>query len=511
MSRTSRTATVAACVAASLALAGCAGDGGGAEGAGSSTLNIATMTLPQSLDPAVATGSALPYFQAVYDTLIKRDPDGTFSPMLATKWTYNTDRTRLALTLREGVEFADGSAFDGAAVKANMERFQKGGGASAKWLNDLEAVDVTDATHVTLKLKQPNPAMEFYLSDAPGLMANPKRFAQGDSLKTTPDGTGPYRLDASRTTVGTKWSYRRNADYWGGELPYKNVNISFFDNETAITNGLRTGQVNAALLQTADQQIAIESDPKVTTQKQEIDFQGLLLFDRDGKLTPALREAKVRQALNYAVDRDTMLDSIRQSRGRTTSQVFGPETLGYDKKLDTYYSHDPAKAKDLLKEAGYADGFTLKLPRITAIVNDALAASLQADFKAIGVKLVWDTLDGASAVQKVFTDRGYSGMVMNMGQPTSDWAAANDLVTPGAFNMFGTTDKATRTLLPRIQTGAEAEAKTAARELNEHLVEEGWFVPFYRMSYLHVSDGTVKISPQSGMAVPSIYNYAPAK
>lgn len=508
MSRTARTALAAACAAASLALAGCGG--GGAGGAGSSTLNIATMTLPQSLDPAVATGSALPYFQAVYDTLIKREPDGGFSPMLATEWTYNADRTELALTLREGVRFADGSPFDGAVVKANLERFQKGGGASAKWLVGLEKVEAVDAAHVTLKLKQPDPALEFYLSDAPGLMANPKQFAKGDSIRTTPDGTGPYRLDKARTTVGTKWAYQRNTHYWGKELPYKNLTISFFDNETAITNGIKTGQVNAALLQTADQQIAVESDPKVRTQKQEIDFQGLLLFDRDGKLTPALRDPRVRQALNYAVDRDTMLDRIRQKRGRTTSQVFGPETQAYDKKLDSYYAHDPAKGRELLKEAGYANGFTLKLPRIPAIVNDALAASLQSDFKAIGVKLVWDTLDGGTAIQKVFKDRAYSGMVMNMGQPASDWAAANDLVTPGAFNMFGTTDAETRKLLPRIQTGTAAEAKTAARALDEHLVRDAWFVPFYRMSYLHVSDGTVKIAPQSGMAVPSIYNYAPA-
>ncbi|MFF1921216.1 ABC transporter substrate-binding protein [Streptomyces sp. NPDC058221] len=510
MSRNARTVTVAACVAASLALAGCGGTDAGARGTGSSTLNIATMTLPQSLDPAVATGSALPFFQPVYDTLIKREPDGAFSPMLATRWTYNADRTELALTLRKGVRFADGSAFDGATVKANVERFKKAGGADAKWLGDLESVEVADAGHVTLKLKQPNPAMEFYLSDAPGLMANPKQFAKGDTLKTTPDGTGPYRLDKTRTTVGTKWSYRRNPKYWGKELPYKNITISFFDNETAIANGLRTKQVDAALLQSADQQVAIESDPGVTTQKQEIDFQGLLLFDRGGKVTPALRDPRVRQALNYAVDRGTMLDRIRQGRGETTAQIFGPETQAYDKKLDSYYSHDPVKAKALLKESGYADGFTLKLPRIPAIVNDALAASLQSDFKAIGVTLVWDTLDAATAVQKVFTDRRYSGMVMNMGQPPSDWAAANDLVAPGAFNMFGTTDAETQKLLPRIQTGSGAEAKTAAHELNEHLVQEGWFVPFYRMSYLHVSDGTVKITPQSGMAVPSIYNYAPA-
>lgn len=235
-----------------------------------------------------------------------------------------------------------------------MERFKKGGGASAKWLNDLEAVDVTDAAHITLKLRQANPALEFYLSDAPGLMANPKQFAKGDSLKTTPDGTGPYRLDKARTTVGTKWSYQRNEKYWGKKLPYKTITMSFFDNETAITNGLRTRQVNAALLQSADQQVAIESAAGVTTQKQAVDFQGLLLFDRAGKLTPALRDPRVRQALNYAIDRATMLDRIRQGRGETTSQVFGPETQGYDKKLDPYYSHDPAKGRALLKEAGYA-------------------------------------------------------------------------------------------------------------------------------------------------------------
>ncbi|MDN3260853.1 ABC transporter substrate-binding protein [Streptomyces sp. CSDS2] len=509
MTTTTRTGAVAACVAASLALAGCADSGTGS--AGSSQLDIATMTFPQSLDPAQAVGSSLPFFQAAYDTLLKREPDGRLSPMLATSWKYNADRTRLSLTLRKGVKFADGTAFDGAAVKANMERFKKGGGADAKWLKDLESVEAADATHVTLDLQQPNPAMLFYLSDAAGLMANPKKFDQADSLKTTPDGTGPYRLDKTKTTIGTKWVYRRNADYWGRRLPYENITVSFFDNETAIVNGLKTGQVNAALLQTADQQVSIESDPRMKTVKQEFDFQGLLLFDRDGKLTPALKDPRVRQALNLAVDRETMLGAIRQNRGQITSQVFGPDTQGYDKSLDRYYSHDPAKAKALLRQAGYAKGFTLKLPRISAIVNDALAASLATDFKAIGVELVWDDLDGASAVRKVFTDRAYSGMVMNMGQSSSDWVVVDELVTPGAFNMFGTSDATVRELVPRVRTGTAEQAQQSVRALNEHLVKQGWFVPFYRMTYLHVSDGTVKISPQSGMAVPSIYNYSPAK
>ncbi|MFE2116830.1 ABC transporter substrate-binding protein [Streptomyces microflavus] len=507
MSRTTRNAALAGCLAAVLTLAGCADKG--PQGSAGAQLNLATLTSPQSLDPSQAVGSALPFFQAVYDTLVKREADGDFSPMLATEWTYDDTRTALALTLRDDVKFADGSAFDGAAVKANLERFKKGGGAAAKWLKDLTSVEVTDATHVTLKLAQPDPAMLFYLSDAAGLMANPAAFAEDDALKTTPDGTGPYRLAKAKTTIGTKWVYERNADYWGEELPYKELAISFFDNETAIVNGLRTGQVNAALLQNADQQISIESDPRVKTTEQEFDFQGLLLFDRGGAITPALKDARVRQALNHAVDQKTMLATIRQNRGAATGQVFGPDTAGYDKALDTYYAHDPAKAKSLLKSAGYAKGFTLKLPRMSAIVNDALASSLSTDLKAVGITLKWEELDGSTALRKIFTDRAYPGMVMNMGQAADDWIVVNELVTPGTFNMFGTSDATVGKLLPQIQSGGERQ-KEAARQLNRHLVEEGWFVPFYRMTYLHVSDGTVKITPQSGIAVPSIYNYAPA-
>ncbi|MEV0823710.1 ABC transporter substrate-binding protein [Nonomuraea rubra] len=506
-----RSATAALLVTASL-IAGCSGPGGGGTAGGASTtLNIATMTLPQSLDPKDANGSALPFFQAVYDTLIKREPDGTYSPMLATEWKYDDGLTELSLTLRGDVKFDDGTPFDAEAVKANLERFRKGGGAQAKTLNDVKSIEVADPTHVTLVLSKPNPAMLYYLSDAAGLMANPKDFAQDDTLKTRPGGTGPYELDQGRTVIGTKWVFTRTARYWGARLPYDTIAISYFDNETAIVNGIKTGQLDAALIQDADQQISVESDPKVKTVKQEFDFQGVFLFDRAGAVTPELRDPRVRQALNYAIDRRTMLAKIRQGRGAVTSQVFGPATAAYKPELDNYYGFDQAKARALLKEAGHQSGFTLKLPRIPAIVSDALAASLQSDLGAVGVKLVWDDLDPGSAVQRIFRDRAYSAMVMNMGQSSADWVAVGEVVLPGAFNMFGYTDDTVKKLLPRIQGSAAQDAKADLQALNEHLVADGWFMPFYRMTYLHVSDGSVTIKPQDGMAVPAIYNYAPAQ
>ncbi|MBT2440162.1 ABC transporter substrate-binding protein [Streptomyces sp. ISL-36] len=503
-----RSALAAGVAVASLVLAGCGGGGGSAQG-DAATLDIATLTTARSLDPADAIGSALPYFQAVYDTLIQRAPDGAYRPMLATEWAYDKSRTRLSLTLRQGVKFSDGTAFDATAVKANMEHFKKGGGGAAKYLDTLKGVTVEDATHLTLELTAPDPAMLFHLSDAAGLMASPAKLADG-SLKTTPVGTGPYTLDKARTAVGNKYVFERKQDYWGQELPYKALTISVFDNETAVVNGLKTGQIDSAVLQDANQQAALASDTRLKKDEYTFDFQGLLLFDRAGVHTPALREVKVRQALNHALDRRTMLAQIRQGRGESTDQVFGPETKAYDKALDTYYAHDPAKAKQLLAQAGYGKGFTLKLPRISAIVGDALASSIQADLKAVGITVVWDQLDGGSALQKVFRERAYSAMVMNIGQSPNDWVAAQELVAPGTFNMFGSSDPTVQRLLPQVRTGSDQQAAEAARALNKHLVVEGWFVPFYRMTYQLVSSADVKVLPQSGMAVPSIYNYSPA-
>ncbi|MFG3259866.1 ABC transporter substrate-binding protein [Streptomyces sp. NPDC048172] len=501
-------ASVTGVAAAALVLAGCGG-GSGSSANGGSELDIATMTSAQSLDPADAIGGALPYFQAVYDTLIKRAPDGTLKPMLATKWSYDEKRTRLSLTLRKGVKFADGTPFDAEAVKANLKHFKGGGGGAAKYLNALKSVKVVDAFHVELELSAPEPALLFHLSDAAGLMASPAKLKDG-SLKTVPEGTGPYTLDKAGTAVGSKYVFERKKDYWGKALPYKTLRISVFDNETAIVNGLKTGQIDSAILQDANQQKALASDKRLKRTDFAFDFQGLLLFDRDGKRTPALREVKVRQAINHALDRETMLDKIRQGRGEVTDQVFGTETKAYDKALDSHYPHDPAKARKLMAEAGYAKGFTLKLPRISAVVSDALASSIATDLKAVGITVKWDQLDGGAAVQKVYRDRAYSAMVMNIGQSPVDWVTAQELVVPGTFNMFGTHDRTGKKLLAQMQAGSGKQAASASRALNRHLVEQGWFAPLYRMTYTLVSTDQVKVVPQSGMAVPSLYNYSPA-
>ncbi|MFE9750160.1 ABC transporter substrate-binding protein [Saccharothrix saharensis] len=504
------TVGTAGAVAVALTLTACSGAGGGTTGQSDPTLDIATMTIPQSLDPVTAVGGALPFFQATYDSLVKREPDGTYAPMLATAWTWDEGLTKLSLTLRDDVKFDDGTAFDAAAVKANLERFKASTGANAKWFSGLEQVEVVDPTHVVLHLNSPDPAYLHYLSDAAGLMANPTAFADAEKLKTAPDGTGPYELDTAQTIVGTKWVYRRADHYWGERLPFDGVTMTVFDNETAIVNGLKTGQVDTAVVQDANQQSSLDGAAGLTVTPVDFDYQGVLLFDRAGKITPELADVRVRQALNLAIDRRTMLEQIRRGKGAVTSQVFGTDTAGYQEELDSYYSHDPEKAKRLLAEAGHADGFELKMPRMTSIVTEAIASSLRSDLADVGITLTWVDVDQGDALRRIFTDREFSGFVMNLGQPSSDWLVVKDLVLPGTFNLFGYTDDTVKALVPKIQAASGDGVEDPARALNRHLVEDAWFVPFYRMSYALVTDAGVTALPQAGMAVPSLYNYKSA-
>lgn len=503
---------VALSTAAILALAGCAGSGetGGASGAAhDDTLRIGTMSKPTSLDPIDAIGGTMPYFQAVYDTLIYRAADGSYEPMLATEWSYEDEaQTTLALTLRDDIAFDDGTAFDADAAKANLDRFRDGGGANATYLTGAE-IAVVDDTHITITLPQPDPGLLFYLTDSAGLMANPSKFGTEDALVTTPDGTGPYTLNTTQTAIGTSWTYDRRDDYWGQKLDFATITINGFDNENAIVNGLKTGQLDAALLQSADQQLAAEQDTNLTMQDVQFDFQGLLLFDRGGALTPALADPLVRQALNYAVDRESLLKVVRDGRGEVTSQVWGVDTEGYDAALDSYYTFDTAKAKELLAQAGYADGFELKLPRLTSIVTDNIATSLQTNLAAAGVTLTWVDVDPATALKQIFVDREFSGMVMNMGQSSSDWLVYSSLLAPGTFNFFGTTDETVQTLSAEVRSLPSGdESKKIYQELNQHIVEQAWFLPFYRMTYKLVTVPGVTAVTQSGQAETSIYNYS---
>ena len=361
-----KAAAAALILSASLALTACGGGaaaGGAAAGTTATSLTLGTIQDVRSWDPAQAhVGHILQPYQAVYDTLILREPDGKLSPMLATAWKYNAANTKLTVDLRTDVTFSDGAKFDAEAAKANMDHFKKANGPQMAQLTAVKDVAVVDADTIDINLTTPDPALEYFLSQAAGLMGSPKALGT-EGIKTEPVGSGPYVMDKAASVKDSQTVFTARKDYWNKDLQkYSKLTFKILTDLTARTNALVSGQVDATLLDPKNGKQAEGAKMKLAAN--EVDWQGLLLLDRDGAKNPALQNVKVRQAINYAFDRKTILDQVLLGQGTPTSQPFGKASGAWTEELENYYSYDPAKAKQLLKEAGYETGVTLEVPSI---------------------------------------------------------------------------------------------------------------------------------------------------
>ncbi|WP_159502211.1 ABC transporter substrate-binding protein [Microbacterium sp. 18062] len=502
-----RLKAVAAGIAmAALALTGCSAPS--SDGSGdAAVLTLGTLIEPTSFDPNQAQeGHFMQFYQAAYDSLIRRAPDGGFEPMLATAWEFSEDGMQLTLTLRDDVTFSDGAVFDAEAAKANLEHFRTGTGPQGHTLAAVESIDVVDDHTIAIDLSVPEPALLIYLSNAAGLMGSPEALGT-DEIKTNPVGSGPYVLDASATTIGSQYTFVKNEDYWAPELQqFDRVVFSYIPDITARYNALASGQVDAAILdaKTASQADAAGLVPHI----QGLDWQGLILFDRAGQLVPALGDVRVRQAINHAIDKEAILAQIQGGRGELTDQVFGPNSTGFVEELEGTYAYDPARAGELIAEAGYADGFAIDMP-IWANFDQALAAVIREQLGAVGITVNFVEVPAADALTEMVSGR-FPATWMSLFQPSS-WTTINQAIAPTAlFNALDSTDPAVTDLITRVQFGDETEAAAAAAELGTYLVENAWFAPWYRPDQLYYGNDSVDVVVQVEQAVPSLYNYSPA-
>lgn len=506
-------AMVAAGAAAMLVLAGCSGGGPAADGTGGSsssggTLTIGTIVDVKSFDPAEARiAQQLQYYQPVYDSLLRREPDGTLVPMLATKWEYNADKTVLTLTLRTDVTFTDGSTLDANAVKVSLDRFRTGNGGDASKLAQVSDVEAKDAATVVLTLSEPDPALLDYLGNSAGFIANPKAVEDG-KIATEPSGSGPYELDKSATVAGSAYTFVKKEGYWEPSLQvYDKIVVKPITDTTAMLNALLSGQVNAAALPAKS--AAQATGAGMNQLDYSTDWQGLIIFDRDGTMVPELKDVRVRQAINYAIDKKTLLEQVGKNFGAVTSQIFDPNGAAYDESLDGAYPYDPAKAKALMAEAGLSNGFSVKMPTGAAL-DPALTAAIGQNLSDIGIKVEWVNVANtdfvSSLVQGKFPMAWFSPLEGDV------WAEVNYIIAPkSTFNPLHTTDPKVVELSKAIQTTSGPEQETAAQELNKYLVEQAWFAPFYRPMQIFFTDKNTSAEAQVMQAVPSIYNYAPKK
>lgn len=494
-----------------LALASCSGgaeESKGAEGGAETTLTIGAIgdVLSWASEDA-HVGHGLVPLQAPYDTLIRRDENGVLQPMLATSWEYDDERTVLTLELRDDVTFSDGAAFDAEAVKANLEHFQEDALRQATQLAAVESVEVIDAQTVVLHLAEPDPALEFNLSQAAGLMASPASIGTTEA-DTVPVGSGPYVMSESETVPGSQIVFTAREDYWAPELQkFDRVEFRILDDVSARLNALQSGQVDATILDatTFDQ---AEAAGFAILDDYQVDWHGFTIMDRDGELNPALGDVRVRQAINYAVDREALLEQSERGHGTVTAQPFGPDSGAYVDELDERYAHDPEKARALLTEAGYADGVTITVPLIPGW--DTLHAALRQQLSEANITLESEPIQFANLFGDI-AQKKLEILYFNLFQSEAWVNVQQLLVEDTLYNPFQTADPELTELIDGLQMAqAEDDADAIAQQINEYVVENAWFVPLYRLDQVVAYDGEAfEAVKQPQQAFPSLYNFAP--
>jgi len=482
----------------SLALAG----GAGAQAASTTSLTIGSVVTVKSWEPSQADiGHGIQYYQAVYDNLILRSPDGSYKPNLATKWTINSASTAVLLDLRAGVKFTDGSPFNADVAVKNLNAFINGNGPQAAVFTGATARKV-DADTVRLTLANPNPDILYYLSTTDSFMASGEAVGT-DGLKTLPVGSGPYVYDKS-SIAGSKVVLNANPNYWDkSKQKFKKVTFIFMSDIATRVNALRSGQIDATILDVANADTASGAGMKLTTYN--TDWSGLLLLDRAGSVNPALAKVEVRQAIAYAIDRTALLRTVQEGKGKVTNQIFSTTSGVYDPSLDNLYPYSPTKAKALLAAAGYANGFTLDMPYGSFM--EPMASFLATYLKAVKITVNWvSTTDYRGAV----LGGHYAAAWFQLFQGTA-YVNYNLAVAPnGPRNIFSFSDSTTLAADDSIKANASnANVVAQLKKVNKHIVQDAWFVPFYTVPQMYFTNKRVSTVPQAQNAVPYLYNYAP--
>lgn len=347
-----------------------------------------------SLDPAATTeGEAFKVTVNLYETLINfGEQDTEIEAGLATDWDTSDDGLTHTLTLREGVKFHDGTDFNADAVVFNFERWMGGDKEQFYYYNSQfgDKIDsVTAVDEYTVEFKLNTPIAPFYknLAMSPFGIASPAAIEEyGDNFFKNPVGTGPFKFKEWREN--DRITIVKNEDYWQEGLPkLDEVIFRAIPDNSARLNALIAGEVDLIDGVNFSDKATIDGNPDLQIFERpslNIGYLGLTSTREplDNKL--------VRQALNYAVNKQEIINAFYAGAAEPAINPMPPVVAGYNPDVEDY-EYDPEKAKELLAEAGYPDGFEMELwampvPRPYMPEGEKVAQALQSMFEAVGVK-----------------------------------------------------------------------------------------------------------------------------
>ncbi len=325
------------------------------------TLVIGTSVDLTSLDPAViGDQTTMAVLANIYEALLLRKTN-TMQPVPLLAESYRmVDPTTWEFKLRQGVKFQDGEDFNADSVKFTIERNLRPElkAPHRSFISAIKEVKVIDPYTVQFITNGPYPALPAALTGFTGQMLPPKYVQEhGDQyLASHPIGTGPYKF--------VEWvkddhvTLEANPDYWGEPPKIKTLIFKPMREASTRIAAIQTGAADIVTNVPADQAAALNNSSNFSIQA--VPSLLVVYFGIDSITPGPLTNQQVRQAINLAIDRQTIVKDILRGYGKVSSSAVSDEVFGFDSSL-TPYPYDPAKAKELLKAAGYPNGFSLTL------------------------------------------------------------------------------------------------------------------------------------------------------
>lgn len=459
----------------SMALIGCSsnssdggGDKGGESADGGGTLIYGRGGDAVSLDPAIVTdGESLIIAEQVYETLVNFDKETTdIVPGLAKKWEVSEDGLTYTFELEEGIKFHDGTDFNAEAVVKNVERWltsndeakfayfaSQFGGFKGSETAIIKEVKADGNNKVTFTLNKPQAPFLKNLAMSPFAIASPAAIEKhGDKFGENPVGTGPFKFESWKRndtiTLVKNEDYHKDGEPKVGKLIFKVI-----EDNSARLNALIKGEVDLIDGLNPSDAEKVKNDKNLQLFERPSLNVGYLGFNVEKE---PFNNPKVRQAISHAVNKEALIENFYEGTAEPAKNPMPPTLSGYNDEVKDY-EFDLEKAKKLLAEAGYKDGFKVDLwampvPRPYMPNGQKVAEALQADFEKIGVKANIVTMEWATYLEKV--QAGESSLFM-LG-----WTGDN-----------GDADNFLYTLLDKDAIGSNNYSRYANEEVHKLLLD----------------------------------------
>ena len=378
----------------------------------STELRVGVALEPAILDPTAGAAEAIDIvvYQNIFEGLTRIDQNGAVQPGLASEWTISEDSLTYIFKLHDGVTFHDGSSFDADDVKFTFDRIlaEDSVNAHKELYKPIEQVSVIDPLTVEIKLSRPVGMFLFDLGRGDAVIVAPE---SADNNANEPIGTGPFAF--VQWDKGSRVVLEAYAPYWGEPIHLTKATYVFINDPATMTNALLAGDIDGTNNFGTDSISVFENDPRFQVLVGTTEGETILATNNK---RPPFDQLKVRQAMAHAINREAVIEGATNGYGVPIGSHFAPHHPYYVDLTGTY-PYDPAKAKELLAEAGFPNGFstTLKMPPLAyARLSGQIIAS---EFAAVGIKVELINTEWAQWLDEVYSKKDFDLTIVSHVEP----------------------------------------------------------------------------------------------